>query len=119
MQSEFDIVITNMSRSDYEKLYNIAANKGVSFPLFMKQTLTRIAEKYKYLSDDYTRKETHKFFQIRSVNESTFSKIVKACDSLKCDVAPFLKVELHKIISEYPQELTQKPAVSAYHYRLK
>lgn len=122
MHAEFDIVITNMNRGDYEKLYNIAANKGISFPVFIKQSLTKITAKYKVEQKFLTEKqdtEKHKFFQIRSVSPATFETLIKICDNLKCDMSPFLKIELNKLISEYPKELTEKPAVSAYHYRLK
>ena len=119
MQNELDVIITNISKEDYEKLYNIAANKGISFPLFMKQSLTRIADKYRDKDNEVTFTEKCKYLQIRAVNKCTFETLTKVCQKLHCGISPFLKIELHKLIEEYPKDMTVKPVISAYHYRLK
>ncbi len=104
------IRIRGILLKNYIELNNISGNMGIPFSLFMKQTLTKIADSYPVaLKTKQTENEKQTEMIVRAVSEKTFNEIENICENLGCDLSPFLKIELKKISGSYPDKLKQKP----------
>lgn len=95
---------------NYQTLRNIAANKGISFPLFMKQTISQIAEDYKQIAEENIDTSTiADTIVVREVSEKTRNSLNAICKQLNCDLSTLLKIELKRAELKYPDRMKQKP----------
>ena len=102
-----DIRIRGMLLQDYKELKNIAKNKDISFPLFLKQLLTTIADECENI-------ETNKIeysddIKVMGVSKKTHDAIIRKCHRLSVPVSTFLKIELNRLKCKYPNALKERP----------
>lgn len=110
MVDHTDIFIKKILLKNYKELHNISENKGVSFQLFMRKTLTQIVDSYpEELKKQSTELEVQDLVRLYSVSPKTYTDLHNISKNINCSVSDLLKIELKKIADYYPQNFRNPP----------
>ncbi len=103
MANNSKIAIRRMLLHNFIELHNIAENKGIPFSLYIKKTLTKIADSF---PDELKKKaentETKSHIWIDAISEKTLFELKNICDNTGVDLGALLKIELKKIAEATP-----------------
>lgn len=112
MTTKNKVSIRNTLLKNYKEWHNIADNKGIPFSLFVKQTLTHIVNDYpESMKVEANINEEKKYeYVVSHLSEKTLRDIKNICNNIGCDISTFIKIEMQKISSQYPEKF-RKPLI--------
>jgi len=109
MEKNPTIVIKRILIKNYKELHNISENKGIPFPLFMRQTLNQVVERFPEHLKIKNENEETKNVVVSEISQKTFNELINICSNLNCSMSDLLKIETKKIADMQPANLKQEP----------